>query len=112
MRVEASRRARKRAGRQVEIDGAEPVPLPRKHGDGHDGAREDEPQVDDAHRQDVAEETADQIEPRLVQTVVGRTAVRTAALDSLGADIAAGADAWFTILRRMGNSFAGCLDGT
>ena len=56
--------------------------------------------------------TEPQFEPRLAQTVVERTAVRTAVLDPLGADLAAGADAWFTILRRMGDAVAECLDGT
>ena len=53
-----------------------------------------------------------QFEPRLAQTVIGRTVVRTAVLDPLGADVAAGADAWFTILRRMGDAVAACLAGT
>ena len=56
--------------------------------------------------------TEPQFEPRLAQTVVERTAVRTAVLDPLGADLAAGADAWFTILRRMGDAVAECLAGT
>ena len=53
--------------------------------------------------------TEPQFEPRLVRTVIEATAVRTAVLDPLGADIAAGADAWFAILRRMGDSIAECL---
>ena len=53
--------------------------------------------------------TEPQFEPRLVQTIIRRTAVRTAVLDPLGADVAAGADAWFAILRRMGDAMAECL---
>ena len=56
--------------------------------------------------------TEPQFEPRLVRAVVERTAVRTAVLDLLGADLAAGADAWFTILRDMGDAFAECLADT
>ena len=55
--------------------------------------------------------TEPQFEPRLARTVIGRTAVRTAVLDPLGADIATGADAWFTVLRRMGDTVADCLGG-
>lgn len=54
--------------------------------------------------------TEPQFEPRLVQTVIERTAVRTAVLDPLGADVAPGADAWFAIVRRMGDSVAKCLN--
>ena len=53
--------------------------------------------------------TEPQFEPRLARTVIEGTAVRMAALDPLGADIAAGADAWFDILRRMGDAVARCL---
>ena len=53
--------------------------------------------------------TEPQFEPRLVQTVIERTPVRTAVLDPLGADVAAGADAWFAILRRIGDTIADCL---
>ena len=52
-----------------------------------------------------------QFEPRLAQTVIEHTPVRVAVLDLLGADVGAGADAWFTILRRMGDSVAECLGG-
>ena len=53
--------------------------------------------------------TEPQFEPRLVQTVIERTSVRTAVLDPLGADVAAGTDAWFAILRRIGDTVAECL---
>ena len=53
--------------------------------------------------------TEPQFEPRLVRAVTERTAVRTAVLDPLGADVVAGADAWFSIMRRLGDSIAGCL---
>ncbi len=53
--------------------------------------------------------TEPQFEPRLVRTVIEHTGVRTAVLDPLGADVAAGADAWFDVMRRMGDSVAGCL---
>ena len=53
--------------------------------------------------------TEPQFEPRLVETVIERTAVRTAVLDPLGADVAAGSNAWFVILRRMGETIAECL---
>ena len=55
--------------------------------------------------------TEPQFEARLARTVVERTAVRTAVLDPLGADISAGAEAWFTLLRRMGDTIAECLGG-
>ena len=55
--------------------------------------------------------TEPQFEPRLVETVIERTAVRTAVLDPLGAEIALGADAWFTLLHRLGDTIAECLGG-
>ena len=56
--------------------------------------------------------TEPQFDPRLARTVIEGTTVRIAALDPLGADLGAGADAWFTILRRMGNSVVECLGST
>ena len=56
--------------------------------------------------------TEPQFEPRLARTLIEGTAVRTAVLDPLGADIAAGTDTWFTLLRRMGDAVAECLEGT
>ena len=55
--------------------------------------------------------TEPQFEPRLVETVIERTSVRTAVLDPLGAEIALGADAWFTLLHRLGDTIAECLGG-
>ena len=56
--------------------------------------------------------TEPQFEPGLARTVIEGTSVRMAQLDPLGADIAAGADAWFTVLRRMGDSVVECLGRT
>ena len=56
--------------------------------------------------------TEPQFEPGLARTVIEGTSVRMAELDPLGADIAAGADAWFTVLRRMGDSVVECLGRT
>ena len=55
--------------------------------------------------------TEPQFEPRLALTVIEGTEVRTAVIDLLGADVAAGADAWFDVMRRLGDSVAGCLGG-
>ena len=55
--------------------------------------------------------TEPQFEPRLAWTVIEGTEVRTAVIDLLGADVAAGADAWFGIMRSLGDSIAGCLGG-
>ena len=55
--------------------------------------------------------TEPQFEPRLAWTVIEGTEVRTAVIDLLGADIAAGPDAWFGIMRSLGDSIAGCLGG-
>ena len=50
-----------------------------------------------------------QFEPRLALGLVESTEVRTGTLDPLGADLTPGPDAWFDLLRRMGDSLAGCL---
>ena len=50
-----------------------------------------------------------QFEPRLALGVVASTEVRIGTLDPLGADLAAGPEAWFELLRRMGDSFVECL---
>ena len=50
-----------------------------------------------------------QFEPRLAHSVVASTEVRIATIDLLGADLEAGPDAWFDIMRRLGDSIAGCL---
>ena len=55
--------------------------------------------------------TEPQFEPRLALTVIEGTEVRTAVIDLLGADVAVGADAWFDVMRRLGDSVAGCLGG-
>ena len=55
--------------------------------------------------------TEPQFEPRLALTVIEGTEVRTVVIDLLGADVVADADAWFDIMRRLGDSVAGCLGG-
>lgn len=53
-----------------------------------------------------------QFEPRLVATVVEGTNVRQGVLDPEGgAELAPGAEAYFELLRRLGDSLAGCLAG-
>jgi zinc transport system substrate-binding protein len=52
-----------------------------------------------------------QFQPRLVATLVEGTAARTGVLDPLGADIAPGPKAYFTLLRRMGKALKSCLGG-
>ena len=56
--------------------------------------------------------TEPQFEPDLVRTVVEGTGIRTAALDPLGVDVAPGPDAWFEIMRGLGDAVADCLGGT
>ena len=50
-----------------------------------------------------------QFEPSLVRTVIGGTGVRTAVLDPLGVDVEPGPDAWFEIMRGLGDAVAECL---
>ena len=50
-----------------------------------------------------------QFEPRLAHSVVESTEVGIATIDLLGADLAAGPDAWFEILSRIGDNMAECL---
>ncbi len=52
-----------------------------------------------------------QFEPDLVRTLVDGTKVRTAALDPLGAGIEPGPDAWFRMIRELGETMADCLGG-
>ncbi len=52
-----------------------------------------------------------QFEPNLVRAVIEGTGVRTAALDPLGVEVEPGADAWFEIMRRLGDTVAECLGG-
>ena len=51
-------------------------------------------------------------EPGLVSTVIEGTGIRTGTLDPLGVDVAPGPDAWFEIMRGLGDSVADCLGGT
>ena len=51
-------------------------------------------------------------EPNLVSTVIEGTGIRTGTLDPLGVDVAPGPDAWFEIMRGLGDSVADCLGGT
>ena len=53
--------------------------------------------------------TEPQFEPDLVLTVIEGSAVRTAALDPIGADIEPGPDAWFEMMRGLGDSVSECL---
>ena len=50
-----------------------------------------------------------QFQPRLVATVIEGTQARAGLLDPLGADIASGPELYFTLLRNLAESFAGCL---
>ena len=52
-----------------------------------------------------------QFEPNLVRTVIEGTGVRTAALDPLGVDVEPGPNAWFEIMRGLGDAVAECLSG-
>lgn len=56
--------------------------------------------------------TEPQFEPDLVHTVVEGTGIRTAALDPLGVVVEPGPDAWFEIMRGLGDAMADCLGGT
>ena len=53
--------------------------------------------------------TEPQFEPKLVRTVIEGTEVRTAALDALGFDVERGPDAWFEVMRGLGDSVTECL---
>ena len=55
--------------------------------------------------------TEPQFEPDLVRTVIEGTEVRTAALDPLGVDVEPGPDAWFEMMRGLGDAVADCLGG-
>ena len=50
-----------------------------------------------------------QFKPKLVKVVMEGTGAGTGVLDPLGADIPAGEDAYFTLLRNMAKSLKGCL---
>ncbi|MCY4313631.1 MAG: zinc ABC transporter substrate-binding protein [Gammaproteobacteria bacterium] len=51
-----------------------------------------------------------QFKPDLVETVIEQTDARTGVLDPLGAGLDQGPDAWFMIIQRLADSFAGCLN--
>ena len=50
-----------------------------------------------------------QFEPKLVDALVEKTQARRATLDPLGADVAAGPDHYFTLMRNLAAALAGCL---
>ena len=50
-----------------------------------------------------------QFESDLVRTVVGDTGIRIATLDPIGADVEPGPDAWFEVMRGLGEAMADCL---
>ncbi len=52
-----------------------------------------------------------QFEPRLVATLIEGTAARTAVLDPLGVGLAAGPDAYFTLMHGLAASLKSCLSG-
>jgi zinc transport system substrate-binding protein len=51
-----------------------------------------------------------QFEPALVRTAVEGTEAKVGVLDPLGADLAAGADAYFTLMTRLAAALTGCLN--
>nr|ADD93631.1 periplasmic component ABC type Zn2 transporter [uncultured marine bacterium MedDCM-OCT-S04-C448] len=51
-----------------------------------------------------------QFEPRLTDMLLQGTKVRSAVLDPLGAELDAGPELYFTLLRNLGKSFRQCLD--
>ena len=53
--------------------------------------------------------TEPQFQPRLVQIIMGGTGAGTGVLDSLGASVPAGEDAYFTLMRAMAKSLKTCL---
>ena len=55
--------------------------------------------------------TEPQFQPRLVQIIMGGTGAGTGVLDSLGASVPAGEDAYFTLMRAMAKSLKTCLSG-
>jgi zinc transport system substrate-binding protein len=50
-----------------------------------------------------------QFPPALLATLTEGTEARTGVLDPLGADIPAGPDAWFALMRSLGGALAACL---
>ena len=55
--------------------------------------------------------TEPQFQPRLVPIIMGGTGAGTGVLDSLGARVPAGEDAYFTLMRAMAKSLKTCLSG-
>jgi zinc transport system substrate-binding protein len=53
-----------------------------------------------------------QFEPKLLKSIVAGTQVRTGVLDPIGADIPAGVDAYFILMRRLTDSLVTCLEGS
>ena len=51
-----------------------------------------------------------QFEPRLTDMLLQGTKVRSAVLDPLGAELDAGPELYFTLLRNLGKSFRKCLE--
>jgi len=52
-----------------------------------------------------------QFEPRLITVATEGSDARSGVLDPLGADIEAGPELYFTLMRNMADSFASCLSG-
>jgi zinc transport system substrate-binding protein len=50
-----------------------------------------------------------QFPPALLATLIEGTGARTGELDPLGAELAAGPEAWFALMRALAASLAGCL---
>jgi zinc transport system substrate-binding protein len=50
-----------------------------------------------------------QFPPALLATLTEGTGARTGELDPIGAELAAGPDAWFALMRALGASLANCL---
>ena len=50
-----------------------------------------------------------QFPPDLVETLIEGTTVRTAELDPIGVDFEAGPNAWFEMMRALGDAIAGCV---
>ena len=53
-----------------------------------------------------------QFEPALARAAAENSDARLAELDPLGADIPAGPDAYFTLMRRLATALSGCLTAT
>ncbi len=53
-----------------------------------------------------------QFEPVLIRTIVGGTGAQTGVLDPLGAELAPGPEAYFTLMEQLARSLRDCLDDT